>query len=253
MAKIIRKNNYLLKSTAIESYMDYVERAQYRPEVTTEWDIYPSYYVVYKFTKIDQPLVIHSEGRVFKLFEDQILIVPPKKLIKWVYPSGYMEWKSYCILDNYEQILPKQCTILSGDTHFHFETYSELIDTIRKLSNVKNSDISPKACYVSEKLSQFLNHNFYYDISLMEMYDDLKIPASSANFYFKKTHGLSPAQYRNTMRIFESLKHITHGQKIINIAKSLGYNDYSCFYKQFVSILGVSPADFDFNHDPRRF
>ena len=51
------------------------------------------------------------------------------------------------------------------------------------------------------------------------------------------------------MRVFESLKLITHGYKMLEVSKLMGFEDYSCFYKQFVSILGVSPTDFNFHHE----
>lgn len=249
MTKIIRKQNYLLKSTALEHHLDFVERSQYRSVPVVEWDVYPSYYTIYKFTKLEFPIVVQCDGQIHKLGTNQVLIIPPKKLVKWIYPKGLMEWLCYCILSNDINDLPQTCCIFPYDDHFVAESYSALLDIVRTGINSRSILLASKPCSMTTKLSQFLNKNFSYNLSIMDIYQDLRLPSSSANFYFKKAYGLSPLQYRQKMRVFESLKLITHGYKMLEVSKLMGFEDYSCFYKQFVSTLGVSPTDFNFHHE----
>ncbi len=91
---------------------------------------------------------------------------------------------------------------------------------------------------------QYINLNFAEDISLEQMARHSAMSKSHFCKLFLELTGHSFHKYLNLCRIQQGAKYIKEGYKITGIYGLCGYNDFTTFYRNFKSIMGVSPSEY---------
>jgi len=95
------------------------------------------------------------------------------------------------------------------------------------------------------KIVNYLNENYFADISLYDVCRKFSLDYKSTSKLFKKTTGISFIDYLNSIRINKCKDLLLNTpQSIISICFQTGYNDLSYFYRIFKKITGSTPADF---------
>lgn len=240
MSLIRQKQNYFLKTLELEKNLHYIERREFFSHPTQKWDIYPSYTMLYCFDNdASRPVIVRTGQEKFELSKGKIFYGASCQLMEWSYPQGISSWRAYV---SSNENLPQSCMIRTAGS---FEELTCLDHYHEVLYRFKKDcfDIVPIS-ETSMIISRYLSENFYASESVLDIYKALGIPSSSAAYSFQKNFGVSPVFFRNKLRIFESLKLMAEGYMIADVCKDVGFDDYTSFYRQFVSTLGVSPVEF---------
>lgn len=243
MAQLIEKKQYYLKGVSIEKRFAFIERAEVFEKETVKEDIYPGYSAIYSFKNDkDHPVHVTIGARTFKLYDGVLFYAASGCLIKWKYPPGISEWVAYVYIQDKHENISEECALFPLPPLFELnspEQYKAVLNKsdIKYLTNRADNEIS-------HILSKHILANFADRRDVLDVYKDLGIASSSAAYSFQRTFGVSPVYYRNKIRIFEALKLISQGDAINAIYKKVGFSSYTSFYRQFVSTLKASPADF---------
>lgn len=93
----------------------------------------------------------------------------------------------------------------------------------------------------------YIKLNYFKNISLDDM---LRLSALSKSEFckrFREMTGYSFLKYLSQCRIRKACERIKNGDKITSVYSFCGYDDYSAFYRNFVKVMGISPAQYKHN------
>lgn len=92
------------------------------------------------------------------------------------------------------------------------------------------------------KVLNFLNQNYYKDISVQSIAEGLSVNPNYLSQLFRKHKGETITEYLTAMRINQACSMLkTTDSAIYEIADFVGYNDYFYFAKVFKKITGTTP------------
>jgi AraC-like DNA-binding protein len=115
---------------------------------------------------------------------------------------------------------------------------------------IKNYTSTTKECHglfddktIIKKSVEYINDSIELNISLDELASISNLSKYHFLRVFKKNIGLTPHQYILTQRIHKAKSLALSGEKLSEIAQSVGFNDQSHFIKNFRKIYGYSPKE----------
>lgn len=121
-----------------------------------------------------------------------------------------------------------------------------LCNTIRMLVEIYHSPTRPlqeKAPVVIKFLLDYINDNLDKKITLESLSKVSNFSKSYISNSFKLYMKTPIIQYVRTKKILAAHKMIEEGAKPYQVARELGFDDYSTFYRSYVSIIGSAPAN----------
>ena len=129
---------------------------------------------------------------------------------------------------------------------YNASSISDIITYIDKqiidLSNMMKSN-SVKYTPIIQQVVNYINKNYYEELSLKTLSQKYKINSSYLGQLFAKEVGYSFSEYLNKVKNMKAKDLILNtNMKINDIAKEVGYLDTSYFYRKFKNFYGVSPA-----------
>ena len=123
-----------------------------------------------------------------------------------------------------------------------------LCDTIRILVEIYHSSTPPTQSQeevpeVIRFLIDYINNNLDKKITLDLLSEVSNFSKSYICNSFKLYMKAPIIQYVRTKKILAAHQMIENGAKPYQVAKKYGFDDYSTFYRSYVSIIGVAPAN----------
>ncbi|NEU31361.1 response regulator [bacterium LRH843] len=98
---------------------------------------------------------------------------------------------------------------------------------------------------VVKRAVMFIENNYFKEITLEELSDEVGLSKSYLSTMFKKVTGKNVIEYLNDVRIEQAKQlFLKSDLKIFEVAEKVGFNDPKYFSKQFKRIAGVSPNQF---------
>lgn len=164
----------------------------------------------------------------------------------------------------------KDCAPVYHLTEEQLKKYIRLLDEYRKLKLTNGQDILEKAlihqllgyiysdCYAGEHIDETQSHHVmilsqllnYINLHLSDDFS-LKQLAGEVNYseyyvcrLFKKMTGKTLTNYIQKKRIQEAAYLLKSHTPVNQAAESVGFNNYSYFYKTFKRFMGCSPAEY---------
>jgi two-component system response regulator YesN len=118
-----------------------------------------------------------------------------------------------------------------------FRSYTRLADIIGEIkANDSYSEYTKKAI-------SYIQKNYTQNVSLNEAAEHIGISSSYLSRVFKEDCGIGFVEYLNNIRVGYAKQLIeTEGLKLKDVAKRVGFNNYTYFFKVFKDVLNVTPG-----------
>lgn len=120
--------------------------------------------------------------------------------------------------------------------------FVQMLIAINRILN-ENANISDKVQENDKifKIIEYINTNLTSELTIDILSEKFYISKYYMSRLFKATTGYSINQYISYKRIWLADELISGGMSATDACHSVGYNDYSNFYKTFTKIMGFSP------------
>lgn len=120
-----------------------------------------------------------------------------------------------------------------------YACFIKIIDELKELTiEVEESGL--------DKAVKYINENFRKEISLSDVAKHCYLSESYLSRRMKKVMGIGFAEYITKLRIEKSLELLKNpNAKIMDVASSVGYQDYRYFSQIFKKYTGYSPSEFN--------
>ena len=100
-----------------------------------------------------------------------------------------------------------------------------------------------------EAIINYINENYFNDLSLSRISGEFFMNPSYFSEYFKKNIGISFNEYVTRVRITKSIEMMEGGsQKISTVAFDVGFNSLASFYSAFKKITGFTPGEYTWKY-----
>ena len=94
-----------------------------------------------------------------------------------------------------------------------------------------------------DQVIQYINTYLYEDINIDVLADKFSINKTSLNYFFRKKNGYTIHHYITLKRLLSVQLLVQQGKSVVDAAMSVGFQDYSTFYRQYKKHFGHSPKD----------
>ena len=119
----------------------------------------------------------------------------------------------------------------------------ELVRLLVDLYHGSSHPVHKEAPAVIKLLLEYINENLDKRITLDSLSKATNFSKSYISNSFKLYMKTPIIQYVRTKKILMAHKMIEGGAKPYQVAKDLGFDDYSTFYRSYVSIMGFAPSE----------
>ncbi len=94
----------------------------------------------------------------------------------------------------------------------------------------------------AKRLKSALDRSYAQPLPLGQIARNLGHSPALASRTFRKGYGASPSQYRQALRVLESMMRLAHGHPIVDVSLDVGFGDLSRFYRHFRRIVCSPPG-----------
>ncbi|MGH9793228.1 MAG: helix-turn-helix domain-containing protein [Candidatus Acidiferrales bacterium] len=101
-------------------------------------------------------------------------------------------------------------------------------------------EVNPPAS--ATRLKSALDRSYAQPLSLGQIAGNLGLSPAFASRTFRRHYGASPSQYRQALRVLESMMRLAQGQPIVDVSLDVGFGDLSRFYRHFRRIVCTPPG-----------
>ncbi len=255
--------NFIYKDIDFRHKLD---KAGYSSEVF-EKHIHPFDEIVYF---IDGNVIYTVEAESRKLEPGDIIFIPAGK-----YHFATVDITSKyerCVLKFPDSYIPEyiksarnNCSCFLGNAPHYMNTFKKfdeikkshtndelyaicMCDTIRMLVDIYHTSVPPiqeqeEIPALIKFLLDYINDNLDKKITLDSLSEASNFSKSYISNAFKLHMKAPIIQYVRTKKILAAHQMIENGSRPYQVAKNFGFNDYSTFYRSYVSIMGYAPAD----------
>ena len=239
-----------------------------------------AFYEIYYFLEGDIQYIV--ENHVFTPAPFSILIIPPqiqhgvKVLSNSPYRRATLHFLPDILSDNHSQILlslyPLQVSNAPHKLYFEQRSGDAFSGLLRSIYDCKDTKGSEQQLYLSiyteallarlnyhsklikqdqaeppidpvSRIIFYLNANLSSDISLDLLSQTFCISKHHINKVFKKATGTTIFDYLKRKRIIAAQQLLINGASAQETCKSVGYSDYSAFYRAYQQITGHPPHE----------
>ena len=107
--------------------------------------------------------------------------------------------------------------------------------------------------YYIQMLQEYLQENYKEKIRIKDLENYVYLTKNQIINIFKETYGITPHKYITELRLNEACELLlSTTRSLITIAYSVGYSEYSIFYKAFYARFKISPLEYRTLSDKNR-
>lgn len=132
-----------------------------------------------------------------------------------------------------------------------FETLIEMRNWIfslykRLMSLIGETKYNPKYSEYTRKAIYYIQKNYKENVSLYEAAEHIGVNSSYLSRIFKEDCGIGFVEYLNNTRVSYAKQIIEIGEiKLKDVAKKVGFNNYTYFSKVFKDVLELTPVEYE--------
>lgn len=242
--------NYTSSFRQTSRHITIFKRTHLWPPNSREIDVFGRCWSLAWLDFPEDQVALHRLGEKKYLNGPLALFIPPFSIIDTEIKGGEIYWQAVISDLPIDDTFPSQATIFSRAAYMPIP---ESFEEIKKFlldhqTSGGQSCIVEKVEIVSgiaEKFRQFLNENFEEELSISEISQILGYNHAVIDRAFKKAYGISPINYRNKMRVLDSVHKLVLGESnVADIGYDVGFSSPGNFSKQFKKIMKLPPSDF---------
>ena len=222
----------------------FLHRKHYWKTKSKEIDVYGKCWHLF-FTGPDSPQInMNHKNKLISLNAPSAVFVPPFGVVEWNLPPGFLEWfaitgeETFPDMPNTPVLLPWS---YFSDVH-SLNQIKHSFSRARDVLPIGKMDIhSP----IAKKIKNLIDTHYTGTLSLDDLSAELKMYTYEVTRQFKKCYGLTPIQYRNKLRIFDSVRLMIYQKRQVTEACfESGFADFSRFFRNFKKYLESTPSQF---------
>ena len=120
-----------------------------------------------------------------------------------------------------------------------------IAETLKILVHLTHADLESHndSDEIIRKVIDYIEKNICVDITLSLLSQSMNYSKSYLSNVFKNKMHCSLMQYIKSKKCFYAYKLIQYGEKPLDVAYKLGYNEYSTFFRAFKTEFGFSPSE----------
>lgn len=247
--KVVARN-YTSNYHHISEHITIFQRTHLWPQNSREIDVFGRYWSLAWLHFPDDQVALHRLGEKNYLNGPLALFIPPFSVIDTEIKGGEIYWQAMISDLPLDDSFPSQATIYERAAH---QPIPQSLEEIKKFfldhqRSAGRSYVVEKVEIVSgvaENVRQFINKNFEEEFSISKISEILGYNHAVIDRAFKKAYGLSPINYRNKMRVLDSIHKLVLGKlNISDIGYDVGFSTPGNFAKQFKKIMKLPPSEF---------
>jgi AraC-like DNA-binding protein len=232
-----------------------LERHDFYEKEKTVIDAFGPTWLIVWIIKSDGPVFIRNKNIFQRIHENQIVFVPPFSIIEWLMPKGITHWKAFVPTYTLPISAPKTPRAYEG--YGELDLKDNLKDLIIFLFSAKCSFEIVEQRFRSKlaiKIKTFIDANYKFDFRIQDLARELNISRVVLSRCFQNCYRISPLQYRQRIRIFDTMKQMNTGVKITEALFESGFSGVSEFNRQFKNTLGTTPKNYSpINKSPKNY
>ena len=118
-------------------------------------------------------------------------------------------------------------------------------ETLKILIHITHADLESHndSDEIIRKVVSYIEKNISSEITLTSLSQEMNYSKSYLSNVFKNKMHCSLMQYIKSKKCFYAYKLIQYGEKPLDVAYKLGYNEYSTFFRAFKAQFGFSPSE----------
>lgn len=186
------------------------------------------------------------KGKTLPFKGPHCFLIPPFSTVHWKIFAKKLKWKSFIFISQPNCHFPetarafKISMIPNLSDRAHLERFVCLMTSTNLGQQIDNIN---KETHVAVLAREYINKHFMKDFSIKEMAEELSYSHSVMSRYFRNCYSMTAIQYRNQLRLFDSLLTLLHSQKpVYKVAEASGNQDISRYYRKFRNFFGTSPS-----------
>ena len=186
------------------------------------------------------------QGNQTHLFKGwSAIFVPPFSIVKWHFLPGNFSFDSYF---STQQIPVKNWTepfAVLLKTKTPPKNPDEIFELLKHSMSKQIISYCPYPNSVAKRAKEIIVQQFSSSCDMSSIAEKLKISPTLLARYFKKSFGITPLRFRNTVRVRDALRRLLFSDKpITQIGFDVGFGDLSQLHRNFHRVQGLPPKRF---------
>lgn len=249
---LVGSNLYQTRFRFLTDDLQYMERDHQIDKGKLSWDSFPKDWFLFLSDQPKGQIQLNSPFEDIDLEPPVALFLPPFSIVHWKIGAGRMRWKAF----RSRMPIPQQNHILVFPWNFsaRFSSSCDLFDLINtKKSSAQQLSFNWNSSHLAHRTKKFIDDTFAEDFSMSQIASSLGTTNSGLTHAFKTCFRISPVQYRNHLRIHESLRlQSWHRRNVTDSCFESGFSDFSRFFRQFKGTFGQPPSTFSLKTDAQK-
>lgn len=117
----------------------------------------------------------------------------------------------------------------------------DMLKILTILSEKQSANVHRASTLISSIIS-FIHERLYEPLTLDTLANHFNFSKSYISTEFKKEMNIPVMQYIRAKKIILAHQLITNGEKCVDVAEKLGFENYSTFYRSYLNVMGFPPA-----------
>ena len=212
-----------------------------------------NHYVIHYVISGKGELVL--DGKFYKIYSNQAFVIPPN--VRYFYQADeYDPWEYVWI--NFDGAQAVQFSNLKSPVINIDYNFFKDIDSCTNYTGNEADYLAGKLFLIMVETKKkthaskyvmmaksYMSNYYSQNITISDMADTIGLNRKYLAKIFLKSEGLTMSEFLLDLRMRKALGTIADGEKkIINIVKSVGFEDPLFFSRQFKKHFGVSPSEF---------
>ena len=241
----IQTSTYESRFRLLEPDLVFFVRDHHFPKDVSEIDAFGHAWSLCLTDFQSESVTIRRKGQDIPLLGPKTLFIPPFSLIDWRLKARQITWCAYLSDSVLPSGLPKEPVCLDGHPDQLPISKDEIFAFVRKakesfpIGKIENENS------VSLRVKTILDETHLLNLSMVDVARQAGLSPQGLPRAFKKTFDITPAAYRNKMRIFDAtIELLTKKASAMDISHMVGFGDVSRFNKQFRRQMNAVPSQF---------